>query len=157
LQISLTGDDTRVIDTRFAYTTSENLSEFALSVIFSNIGGRDIKINPNGITEIKWKHFDPGEGFRLKLIYASKQLQSVKVMGNILGVGGFDDITPQKGTLSFRTRGIWQMIVAGVLIVATLVLFLTGRRRVASASVMLVFVFQLWALLRTVFPPNPPF
>jgi hypothetical protein len=104
LQISLTGDDTRLLDERFDYTTKNNISGFKFSATFKNIGGKDIKLDENAITEIRWKYFDPGEGFRFKLIYASREMQSVILKGIILGVNSFIDITPPpKGKISYKS------------------------------------------------------
>jgi hypothetical protein len=116
LQISLTGrDEAYLLDAKLPYTTSGNVSDFKLSVIYANINGKDIKLNENGVVEIAWKYFDPGEGFRLKLIYASKEQQSVTIKGVIFGVNSFLDITPPpKGKVSLKAPGFPQMVASAI-------------------------------------------
>jgi hypothetical protein len=53
LQISLTGgDQTHLLDARLPYTTGGNVSDFRSSVIYTNIDGKDIKLNENGVVEV---------------------------------------------------------------------------------------------------------
>jgi hypothetical protein len=62
---------------------------------------------------VDWKSFDPGEGFRLKLIYATKESPSVQLTGIIFGVKRFEDLTPiPKGEFSIRRPGTISLLIA---------------------------------------------
>jgi hypothetical protein len=170
LQILLTGGDTRVLDARVDYSTNNNISNFGFTETYKNIGGKEIKINENGVTEIHWKHFDPGEGFRFKIIYESREMQMVMLKGVILGIKNFSDITPPpKGTISFKAPGFVQTAIAGVFSVALIItaVVVRIRRRGQQQSPTQRFVlfgimggtvlFQLWASFAILRPPSPPF
>jgi hypothetical protein len=43
-----------------------------------NVDGFDIN---SGTGEIKWKHFDAGEGFKLRVIYANSTLANIAIIG----------------------------------------------------------------------------
>jgi hypothetical protein len=83
LTISLT-IPVRLIDVKLEHATSENISEF-------HIDGEPKK---SGVIQIRWRYFDPKEGFRLRIIYAARDMSSLKLNGVIFGVTNFHDITP---------------------------------------------------------------
>lgn len=64
-----TGQPNRIIDITPTYFTRDNVDQFS--------------VDHDG--HIDWKYFDPGEGFKVRLIYASPSMQSIGVSGYALG------------------------------------------------------------------------
>ena len=117
LTISLT-IPVRLIDVKLEHATSENISEF-------HIDGEPKK---SGVIQIGWRYFDPKEGFRLRIIYAAKEMSSVRLNGVIFGVTNFNDITPPpKGEMSLKSPGFVQLMIAAVLGVGFSILHGEGR------------------------------
>ena len=172
LQISLTGgEETHILDAKLAYTTRENSSSFTLTTIFRNIGRTWRKLGCRDPVE----HFDPTEGFRLKLIYASKEQQSVLVKGVIFGISSFVNTTPPpKGQISFfpaiaslifLTLGSllqlsWTILARIEWRIGTITLS-ENKRQILRYGGILSTAFGIFLLLSTTFsslyPPNPPF
>jgi hypothetical protein len=93
----------RLLDKKLDYATRGNISEFRI----------DDDPKKSGVVQIGWRFFDPKEGFRLRLIYAAKDLSTIKLNGVIFGVSSFVDITPpSKETISFKQPGAhsWQFL-----------------------------------------------
>jgi hypothetical protein len=135
------------------HATSENISEF-------HIDGEPKK---SGVIQIGWRYFDPKEGFRLRIIYAAKEMSSVRLNGVIFGVTNFNDITPPpKGEMSLKSPGFVQLMIAAVLGVGFSILAMvravvrmrrpeqqqSQTERLAITGLMVVAVlFQLWAMI----------
>jgi hypothetical protein len=153
----------RLIDAKLEYVTSENISEF-------KINGDPTK---GGAAQISWRYFDPKEGLRLRLIYATNDISNVKIEGVIFGVNKFENITPpKKDTLSLKSPGLMQLIISAIfMMIAAPVVFSTRKRDAAKevgnvalprrATVYLLLLlaigFQAWGILLAVYPPAPPF
>jgi hypothetical protein len=156
LQVSLSGDDTRLIDAKLACTTTNNLSAFVLTVIFNNVAGSGVKSSENGIAEITWKHFDPGEGFRLRLIYASKEFRSPKLDGAIFGVRSFQDTTPPpKGKITvgpLMTFAIWTILNLGAIIIYQV----TRRYSVPTICFIMGWGVVVWVAVSPFFFSSSP-
>jgi hypothetical protein len=168
LTISLTAP-VRLLDKKLDYATSGNISEFRI----------DDDPKKSGAVQIGWRYFDPKEGFRLRLIYAAKEMSEIKLNGVIFGVNNFGNITPPpKGTISFKTPGVPQMGISVVLLLVATIFMVTRvrttlkettkeedeekktrRRRLFRMLVlmMLVMGFQIWGAILSLRPPGPPF
>jgi hypothetical protein len=155
----------RVLDAKLAYTTSDNISKFKIEEIQSDLSK----------VQIGWKYFDPGEGFRLRLIYASKEEKMIMMSGVIFGVKGFDNLTPPpSGQISFRRQGIIQSSLSVIALIVFYFAFYryqrwrardpaahqVNNRRKRLLALLLVspvpLLLQLWALYLLTNPPGPP-
>jgi hypothetical protein len=103
LVIYLTPPGIRIIDVILENVTRENISGFRIDGDPKQSGG----------VQISWRYFDPKDGFRLRLIYASADVRKVNLNGAILGISEFDDITPPpKSEISWRVPGLPQMALS---------------------------------------------
>jgi hypothetical protein len=70
------------------------------------------KIDQNTI-EVRWRYFDPGTAFRIRIIYASENQSNLSVSATILGVGPLIDLESNQRGWKFHVRfGI--LLVTGV-------------------------------------------
>lgn len=124
LTISVTAP-VRVLDAKLARTTSNNISEFKVDNAQLGIGS----------FQVTWKYFDPREGFRLRLIYASKDVRPINLEGTIFGFKEFYDITPlPQGTMSLKQRGAPQLILALLIMIGSSFWVIRGRFRGARIA-----------------------
>jgi hypothetical protein len=126
LTISLT-TPVRIIDAKLDYTTSANISEFSMS-------GDPKK---TGTVVMAWRSFDPKEGFRVRLIYASNEMSQVKLNGVIFGINGFADITvPHRGEgrKIYQAPAFWQMAASLIWLILTPALLVLAQRRRRTGS-----------------------
>jgi len=72
-------ENVSILDIRIEYASSNNVSEFK----FDSLSKNSVKI--------KWRYFDPSEGFRIKFIYSAKQASDLKIEGKIYGVKSVSD------------------------------------------------------------------
>ena len=106
-------ESTRIIDARLDFSTSQNISGFQI----------DTDEKSQNAIRVGWRFFDPSEGLRIRIVYASKRISPVDVVGLIFGVDGFTDITPPpKGKFSLRRPGAPQISIAVALLLIVLVI-----------------------------------
>jgi len=86
----------------------------------------------NNTIEIRWKYFDPGTAFRIRIIYTSEIQQTLTLSANVLGVGSLVDLDSNQRGWKFNLR-------FGILLV-------TG----------LAFSFSCFSVLKRLSPPTNP-
>ena len=118
-------------------------------------------------TEIRWRYFDPGTGFHLRIIYASDKQQELMISANILGV--------KLQQYSEDLRIDWRKLFGMVLLVFALAYFLLiiptkylerhsyqGYKQVVPHLVFLIglglclLITVAFAKLVNILPPEPP-
>jgi len=71
-------------------------------------------VSPNG-AEIRWRYLDPNAGFRVRIIYASNEQQTLSIIGNILGVSEFLDIDKYVRRHWQWSLKIFTMVIIGII------------------------------------------
>ena len=71
------------------------------------------------VTEIRWRYFDPGTGFHLRIIYASDKQQELMISANILGVK-----LQQYSEDRIGWKSLWKLFGMALLVLPLAVLFL---------------------------------
>lgn len=71
------------------------------------------------VTEIRWRYFDPGTGFHLRIIYASDKQQELTLSANILGVK-----LQQYSEDRIGWKSLWKLFGMALLVLPLAVLFL---------------------------------
>jgi hypothetical protein len=121
-------------------------------------------------TEIRWRYFDPGTGFHLRIIYASDKQQELTLSANILGV------KLQQYTEDYRIgwKSLLKLFGMALIVLPLAVFFLIlpskylerqtyqGYKQVVPPVVFLigiglcVLIAVAFAKLVNIFPPEPP-
>jgi hypothetical protein len=121
---------------------------------------------------ISWEHFDPGEGFKVRVIYVNERIQPIKLEGSAFGVGPVLEVA-QTG-ISKRGAIDWIFNVASPLAASIVFFFVFWMNRgpirgadgqlrrsyfpfVFLAVSVLLFVLILIGLVIDVQKPLPPF
>jgi hypothetical protein len=81
-----------------------------------NVDQFDVKENG----DFTWEHIDPGEGFKLRIIYTGNTMQKVYLTGYAVGIGEVLDSQRQQETMRKVEQGTpWWIILVFVLIPAS--------------------------------------
>jgi hypothetical protein len=97
-----TGQLAKIIDIAATYFIHDNVDQFSVD--------RDGRID--------WKYFDPGEGLKVRLIYASPSIQSIGISGNAVGTTN-NDINRD-----FQSRSN-KLIIMSVFVIANVGVWIT--------------------------------
>jgi hypothetical protein len=142
-------DEIRSNDVRKEFTISlENESRFFNIKMFnqtnSNISG--FYIDKQNI--IKWGHFDPGDGFVLKLLYASKDKKRVIVGGHAINVSGPSDVDEIQSGLDSKVMEFFVFLIGLIVIVPVAYIFIIDiRNKRLSKDGIIVFAKGLLSSL----------
>jgi hypothetical protein len=145
-RLSAYGNLTRTMDVTPIFFTSENIDGFA--------------IDPQtGI--IRWQHFDPGEGFRARMIYASPMMQKIGFHGQASGAELKEIDIPDKSSQLFTKIAIYIGSIFYCIAFAGLLTWWTGGRiwqgAMSFAICMFVITIMNWFLLDKLLSSNLPF
>jgi hypothetical protein len=105
-KLSLSGD-VRVLDVTTYGQTNGNSDQFEI----------------NGDNNIEWNHFDPGDGFIIRLVYASDEEQKISIMGRAANSGEPKDVAEIKekyDKIPSYAETIFYFVFASVIVVGIL-------------------------------------
>ena len=91
---------------------------------------------------IEWKHFDAGEGFKLRVIYTNTSMTDIQIRGYAVGapIISYDELRAKKTEQDskFNTASFYYVIMLGVLIVILLVTAVTLQVTVGGLRSLLL-------------------
>jgi hypothetical protein len=128
-----------VIDITPTFFTRDNVDVFALG-------------NGNAIT---WQHFDPGEGFKVRIIYADTSIRAISVAGYAMGADPNKDYQEYAKTLpheyshAIAIASLFLLVLIVLILAARIYIAPKGARRVAASRVFSIF-FTFVAILASV-------
>jgi hypothetical protein len=113
----------------------------------------DLVVRPDG--EIDWKHFDPGEGIKIRLVYVSDSILDIHLDGSALGLEriNYDSgLLPKYAIKDHILHGIITLILGGFAIFG----FFNQRRDKFTITLgivsLVVFFFASGRLILDIFP-----
>lgn len=127
-------------------------------------------------TTILWKYFDPGMGFRLRIIYVSDRQRDITVQANILGIRNIIDRNAYQKSWTTHVKAIGAVIlvvVIGAIPVIALARavdkrYVYGGKRMSPATLIVTvalllvllmgsFALGIWGAYELLRPPVLPF
>ena len=152
LKISI-ADRPRILEITPIFFSSESVDKFTL--------------HDDGT--ISWDHFDPGQGFKVKIIYEADEFKEISLSAFIVNIRGFWDYDTWASTLRHSRLNFvfWSMVVLGPMLLLAVAFALSypskwpQRLVVASLSAffatIIIFLAELyqWPIVPKI--PRPPF
>jgi hypothetical protein len=96
----------------------------------SNVDHFEVKTNG----DFSWEHFDPGEGFKIRIIYLGSTLQKVHLIGYAVGI---EEVLDSQSQQEIKNAFPWWFILTLGIMVATLpivILIIVAPRGAISAT-----------------------
>jgi hypothetical protein len=104
-QKNATATETEILELTPTFFTRDNVDKF---VVDENTG------------KISWEHFDPGEGFRVRMIYKGEAMCEPVLKGYAVNVGEVVDYTKQREQDREGSSFPWYLLLAAVVLVPAL-------------------------------------
>jgi hypothetical protein len=128
-------------------TSKKDHEIIELSPTFYSRGNLDhFKVDESG--DISWGHFDPGEGFKIRIIYVGSSLQKIHLDGYTVGIGEvLDSQKQEEETVQFRGYLYFLAFgVMGLILVMTIGLILFRRTIQVQRLSLFVNLFTILAI-----------
>jgi hypothetical protein len=149
-RFTVNGSATKVIEISPTFFTNNNIDKFS--------------IDTDG--ELNWQHFDAGEGFKLRVIYANPTMENIALSGYAVGAKIIDTMKLENRKYEvYRSVNLGIMIGFGVMIVGTITVGILTPKTLRTMFVwaditgagMAIVIILWWIVFMVSKSPKPPF